>query len=71
MKKTPKTHRTKDEEIGGELCQCQECGVEAICSMRFDFYTLSFKQYKDEELRPLYCESCLWTLARSQTLPFK
>lgn len=62
--KTPKTHKLKGENIAGELCECQDCGIIQKCTMRNDFFTLGFIEYKEEEPQPLYCETCTWSQFR-------
>lgn len=47
------THSTLDDnDRAGMLCQCQVCGLTAICSPRFDFYSCAPGQ-------PLACENCV------------
>ncbi len=58
--KPPRTHRLKDEDISGEVCKCNHCGITQKCTLQDDFYTLSFIKYKEDEPRPLYCENCVW-----------
>jgi hypothetical protein len=58
--KSPRTHKLKHENIAGEECRCNHCGIIHECTFRFDFYTLSFKEYKESEPMPLYCETCMW-----------
>jgi hypothetical protein len=57
----PKTHKLKTESIQGVLCKCNKCNITQRCTFRTDFYTLSFIEYKDGELQPLYCEACMWS----------
>lgn len=64
MECKPLTHKIKDQNIAGLRCQCNSCGFIHTCSFGTDFYTLSFVEYAEDEPRPLYCESCMWSEAK-------
>ena len=60
----PMTHDTpRNRQCVGKLCRCNECGVEAVCTLVTDFYIEAADE--DKETAPLYCVGCLMKRANA------